>query len=119
MKFRTTAFERLLERYGQVATVHFDGDEVLGVATKAFVQPVLNRKENWFQKQHTVLGAAQEELFLYLGSADVPLDQLGEGYIESLGKRFDVRASEAVFVGTEVSHWWALLAPREEDDLCP
>lgn len=119
MKIRTTAFERMLERYGQTATVHFDGGEPLGVVTRAFVQPLLNRKESWFQKQYTRLGTSEDAAFLYLGSADVPLDQLGQGYIESMGKRFDVRAAEAVFLGTEVSHWWALLAPREEDDVCP
>lgn len=119
MKFRTTAFERLLERYGQTADVYLDGKEPLGVATRAFLQPVLSRKESWFQTQYTRLGAAKEGLYLYLGAADVPLDQLGTGYIESGGRRFDVRAAEAVFVGTEVSHWWALLEPREEEDPCP
>lgn len=118
MKFRTTAFERILERYGQEITLHPQGEEV-GLGLKAFLQPVLSQKDSWFQRQYTMLGLRQEELFLYLGPAGVPMDEMDQGWLEWNGRRFSVRASEAVFVGTEVSHWWALLVPREEDDLCP
>lgn len=119
MKLRTTAFERILDRYGQIVAFHPEGEDVLDLPIRAFLQPVLNQKESWFQKQSSVLGQGTKELYLYLGPAGVPLDQLGDGYLEGLGKKFDVQAAEAVFVGTEVSHWWALLVPREEDDLCP
>jgi hypothetical protein len=119
MKFRTTAFERMLERYGQEVTIYFDGAEAQKVSTRAFIQPVLNRNKSWFQRQYTSLGTTRERLYLYMGAADVPLDQLGQGYLESGEKQFDVGAAEPVFVGTELSHWWALLTLREEEDPCP
>ena len=118
MKFRTTAFARMLERYGQTVALHPEG-EALDIPIRAFLQPVLRKNESWFQRQAAPLGREERELYLYLGPADLALDRLGDGYIEGLGKKFDVQAAEAVFVGTEVSHWWALLSPREEDDLCP
>lgn len=118
MKVRTTAFARMLDRYGQTVAIHPEGEE-LDIPVQAFLQPVLNKKESWFQQKYSVLGRGTQELFLYLGPAGLPLDRLGNGYIEGLGKRFNVQAAEAVFVGTEASHWWALLSPREEDGQCP
>lgn len=118
MSFHAAAFQRLLDQYGQAVSIHPEG-EVLDIPVRAFLQPVLHQRETRVQSLPSVLGRREKGLYLYLGPAGVPLDQLGDGYLESGGKRFGVQAAEAVSVGTEVSHWWALLSPREEDDLCP
>lgn len=117
MSFKTTAFQRLLDQYGQTVAIHPEG-ETLDIPVRAFLQPVLHQRENRVQTAPSVLGWREKRLYLYLGPAGMPLDQLGDGYLESRGKRFRVQAAEAVPVGDRISHWWALLVPGEEDDPC-
>lgn len=114
MKFRTTAFQRLAQRYGQEAVLV--GPDGVGTVTRAFVQPVLRKSESWFQEAFTALGRTEESLFLYLGPAE--LDPRRAVHVEALGRRLQVRAAELVMAGSEMSHFWALLAPGREEDEC-
>ena len=118
MTFHSAAFQRLLDQYGQDVSIYPEGG-ALDIPVRAFLQPVLHQRENRLQRQPSPLGWREKGLYLYLGPAGVPLDRLGDGYLESRGRRFDVQSAEEIRVGTGVSHWWALLSPREEDDACP
>lgn len=108
-------FEGLLERYGQVVSVHYGGSQV-GVPARGFLQPILERREDWKQELPTPLGVARRDRFLYLGEAGVPLEGMGEGFILCHGTRYQVQVAQAVYVGEELSHWWAVLRVRDGED---
>lgn len=111
------AFGRILERYGQTVAVHYGGGPV-GTPVRAFLQPVTQRREDWRQEVPTPLGVRDQARFLYLGPPEVPLEGLGDGFLEWRGRRFQVRVCQPVYVGETLSHWWAVLEvrDREEDD---
>lgn len=108
------SFERILERYGQKVDVYY-GESRVGVPARAFLQPVLERREDWKQEVPSPLGMARQDRFLYMGEAGVPLDGIGEGFLMCRGVRYEVQAAQAVYVGKELSHWWAVLRIRDEE----
>lgn len=105
------AFKRLLERYGQSVEVHYR-DEPVGAPCRAFVQPILERKE---QELPSPLGWAGQKRWLYLGDPEAPLEGLEDGYLVWQGRRFEIVRAQAVRVGARVSHWWAVLRERERE----
>ena len=54
----------LLKRYGQTVCLHSGGGQE--VQTRAFLQPVLDRREDRWQSLPTPLGEARRDRFLYL-----------------------------------------------------
>ena len=63
-------FAGLLEQYGQTVEV-CRGEEAVGIACRAFVQPVLEKRE---QMVPTPLGQVRQDRWLYLGDPAVPLE---------------------------------------------
>ena len=97
------AIGRILARYGQVVTVN-------GRSTRAFVQPVRQRREQ-VPGEWTPLGWNDTRLWLYLGRMPVT-----EGDTVVWGpERFRVRSSRVYAVGQRVTHWWALLEVEKEE----
>ncbi|HIR84446.1 MAG TPA: hypothetical protein IAA56_03810 [Candidatus Galloscillospira excrementavium] len=102
--------EGLLERYGQAVTLHPAG-EGAAVEVRAFVQPVRERGEGWRDTLPTPLGLRRRERLLYLGTAQPPEG----GWAEYLGRAYDVQTARPIYVGERLSHWWAMLEPRDEE----
>lgn len=96
-------FARIAARYGQ--EIRING----GVPERAFFQPVEERSKE-FPDQVTPLGTADGRLWIYLGCSRLePGDTLSWN-----GTKFRVRTGAPVSVGTEITHWWAVLAPDRE-----
>lgn len=98
------AFTGLLERYGQAVQVERDGAALTG---RAFLQPVLERREDWVQALPTPLGVVRKDRFLYLGEPGLPLEH-GDRVV-CRGGSYRVQAAQAVYVGERLSHWWGVL----------
>ena len=99
----------ILNRYGQQVLVRpgAGGEEV---PLRAFLQPVLDRSRG--QEVPSPLGLRREDRMLYLGPGDQPLTA-GESRV-TWGKRdYDVQSAHRV----GDSHWWALLRPRDKEEL--
>lgn len=108
------AFDEILRRYGQTVELHYDGDET-GVAVRAFLQPILEQGAGKWKDLPTPLGRARQDRFLYLGDPSAPLEALKEtGWVAWRGQEFTVQAAQPVYVGQRLSHWWAVLRPRDE-----
>ena len=106
--------EQLLRRYGQTVELHYSGNEA-GVTARAFVQPIFEQGEDKWQDLPTPLGRTRRERLLYLGEPGVPLEGLeSAGWVEYLGRRFQVQAAQPVYVGSRISHWRAVLRPGDE-----
>lgn len=110
---RRDAFARILERYGQA--VRLCGGAGADQEVRAFLQPVTQRREDWRQEAPTPLGVRDQARFLYLGPPEVPLDELGDGFLEWRGRRFQVRVCQPAYVGEVLSHWWAVLEARDRE----
>ena len=109
----TGAWKTILARHGQRAKVCRAGGEV---PVRAFVQPVLEKGADAAQCLPTPLGAARQDRWLYLGDPAVSLEGLGDGWVEWNGMKFDVQAAQPVYVGSQLSHWWALMTVRDPDE---
>ena len=99
-------FEEVLDRYGQAVTVR-RGDET--VEARAFFQPVTQQQEA-APFTVTALGTVDDRLWLYLGTQ---AEECGDTVIWN-GKDFRVRSSRPYYVGTVLSHWWAMLEAERE-----
>ena len=110
----TGSFRAVLERYGQAVELFYEG-AAEAVPQRAFVRAISDRTDE--QRLPTPLGRARQDRFLFLGSPDAALENLGEtGYILWNGGRYRARAAHPVYVGDAVNHWWALLEPLEEGE---
>lgn len=98
----STAFERILEEYGQSVTVCSGGGTQQ--PTRAFLQPVEEKQGDL----PTILGAVKRDRYLYLGDPAVPLD--GAEFVLWLGRKFRVVTGQPIYVGDRANHWWAILA---------
>ena len=102
-------FERVLARYGQrVLLTRADGGER---AVRAFVQPVLKRRED-LPVTATPLGAVSGGRWLYIGSGRQPVapgDQVDCG-----GLRLVVQEARAVCWEDKPCYYWAMLRFRKE-----
>lgn len=103
------AFSSLLSRYGQAVTLTAGGEDPR--QGQAFLQPVLERREDWKQVLPTPLGSLRQERFLYLGEPGLPLHE-GDTVVWRQ-MRYEVRTAQPVYVGEVLSHWWAVLSPGE------
>ncbi|WP_300412280.1 hypothetical protein [uncultured Oscillibacter sp.] len=97
--------DRILRRYGQEATVERDG---AAEAVRAFLQPVRERDES--VPETTAVGWLDGRLWLYLGKAAV---RAGDTVLWN-GRRFRVRSGRPHYIGTELSHWRAVLERARE-----
>ena len=103
----------LLARYGQaVAVERRDTGET--AAGRAFLQPILDRREDWKQRRPTPLGLARKDRFLYLGEPGLPLSMGNK--VTSLGVDYEVQAAQPIRVGENLSHWWAVLRVRDREE---
>ena len=103
----TGAWGRILAQYGQRVTLR-RGEEERGC--RAFLQPVRERREDWYQELPTPLGTVRRDQWLYLGPPELSLEETNGLCVEWNGLRFAVRAAQPVCVGEETLYWWALLA---------
>ena len=102
----------ILAKYGQDVTVCQNREEA-GVVLRAFLQPVLEKKTP--QTLPTPLGRRREDRFLYLGPPDTPLTA-GLSLVRWMGQDYEVQSAHPV--GTRsVSHWWAVLRPRDKEGI--
>jgi len=102
--------EGILARYGQdvVLTDRDSGEER---ATRAFVQPVLKKREG-LSAQATPLGAVSLERWLYIGSGALAL-RPGDGAACG-GLRLRVQEARSVPWNGGTLYWWAVLRPEKE-----
>ena len=99
----TKRLETVLRRYGQTVTLK-DGREI-----RAFVQPVKERgKAAPFQI--TSLGTADDRDWIYLGRTELTVGTA----VTVWDRPFTVKNCQAVWLGEEISHWWAVLSPGRE-----
>lgn len=99
----------LMERYGQEVEV-VRGEEY--VSTRAFLQPILSKREDAHQYLPTPLGLRREDSFLYLGMEELTAGQDRVGWN---GQKFCVQTAQPIYVGSELSHWWAVLVPADKE----
>lgn len=103
----TRAFEEAVARWGLPATVEHGGESV---QTRAFLQP-LRREQVKEPFSVTPLGAAEERLWRYLGSAETAI-AMGD-VVTAAGRRYRVRSAAEEYLGGSVAYRWALLVPEE------
>ena len=68
----TGAWGRILAQYGQSVTLR-RGEEERGC--RAFLQPVRERREDWYQELPTPLGTVLRDQWLYLGPPELSLEE--------------------------------------------
>ncbi len=108
------AFDRVVAQWGQAVTVHDpDGTEKTG---KAFIQPVLDRREDWKQEVPTPLGLRRRDRFLYLGEPTLSMVDMEGGWVTWMGQAYTVQAAQPIYTGGTLSHWWGVLTPRDEGE---
>ena len=108
----TDRWRQILSRYGQNITLHRqDGEE--GTVCRAFLQPVLEKGADFFQRQPTPLGLVRQDRWICLGGPEIALDELGDGYIAWGDLTFTVRSAQPVYLGEKLVYWWGLLAVRD------
>lgn len=100
----------LMRRYGQSVEVLRAGEIT---PARAFLQPMASREER--QAMPTPLGVRREDQFLYLGQAQVEL-KAGESRVRWQGGVYQVRSAHPIYVGRELSHWWAVLVPADKEE---
>ncbi|WP_276856882.1 hypothetical protein [Intestinimonas timonensis] len=108
----TGVLQGLLDWYGQSVTVQSGGTQE-PAAGRAFLQPILDRREDWKQRRPSPLGLARKDRFLYLGEPDLPLS-MGDR-VTCLGVDYEVQAAQPILVGEVLSHWWAVLRMRDRE----
>ena len=108
----TDRWRQILSRYGQTVTLYRQGQEE-GTVCRAFLQPVQEKRSDFFQRQPTPLGLVRQDRWICLGGPDMALDELGGGYIAWGDHTFTVRSAQPVYLGDELVYWWGLLAVRE------
>ena len=105
-------FARILQRYGQSVTV-YNRQAPEGMTLRAFLQPV--RERGMLQALPTDLGETRQDRLLYLGPPEAALETDGVCGVEVGGELYRPQSAQAVRVGEEVSHWWAVLAHRAQE----
>ena len=66
----TGTWGRILARYGQSVTLRRGEEEQ---DCRAFLQPVRERREDWYQELPTPLGTARRDQWIYLGPPELPV----------------------------------------------
>lgn len=101
----TEGFQRALTRHGQTVTLTQGGNarKIL-----AFLQPVTEKNQTPYAV--TAIGTVDGRVWLYLGREAVAIgDTMTWG-----SEKFTVGNSAPIYVGEELSHWWATLKKAEE-----
>ncbi len=96
----------LLDRYGQCVTLYRGGVEP-GREVRAFLQPL--REAGREQARPSPLGLRREDRYLMLGEPDVPAAPGDRVVWRESG--YEVRTAHPIYLGSGLSHWWAVLAP--------
>lgn len=105
------AVSMLLSRYGRAVTVEKNGAVEAG---RAFVRPLREKQE---QSVPTPVGRTRQDRFLYLGEAALSLAGMGEkDAVVCGGERYRVETAQEIYVGEEISHWWAILEIADEEE---
>lgn len=99
----------LMRRYGQRVEVLRAGEST---PARAFLQPITDKGEQ--QYLPTPLGLRREDRFLYLGQAQVEL-KAGDSRVRWRGGIYQVQSAHPIYVGRELSHWWAVLIPADKE----
>ncbi len=103
----STLLERILAAYGQTVTVFHAQEDARTV--RAFLQGGRDAGET-APFAVTPLGTVDDRTWIYLGTAQVePGDT-----VAFAGDTYMVQNSQAVWIGDEISHWWAALTPQKE-----
>lgn len=105
-------FADILTRYGRDMTV-YSNQKPEGQAVRAFFQPVLDR--GTAQAVPSPLGEVRQDRFLYLGPPEAALDCSPVCGVELDGELYRPQAVEPVYVGGELSHYWAVLKHRVQE----
>lgn len=105
-------FASILERYGQEVTVYSQAQPE-GRRVRAFFQPVLEK--GTVQAVPSPLGEVRQDKFLYLGPPEAALDPSPVCGVERLGELYRPQAVQPVYVGGELSHYWAVLKHRVQE----
>lgn len=106
-------FAGLLRQYGQEVELCREG-ETAGVRCKAFVQPVLEHRE---QALPTPLGQVRQDRWLYLGGPAYELAAGENCYVLWQGQEYEAVTAQPVYWGDEIHHWWAILRRRDRGSL--
>lgn len=111
---QATAVEDILRRYGQEMTV-CAGPEGPETPVRAMLQPIRANRREEEQVLPTPLGRRREDRFLYLGQAEVPLKAGTGAFLRWREEQYAVQSAQPIYLGKELSHWWAVLVPMDEE----
>lgn len=103
-------FAETLARYGQEVTVYNEMAPE-GVAVRAFFRPIRDR--GTAQTVPSPLGQVKQDRFIYLGPAEVMLDDRSRVRVQD--ELYRVETSHPICVGGAVFHWWAVLTHRAKE----
>lgn len=104
---RTVAW--ILERCGD-DIVLMDGEESQTI--RSVIQPIAQRTGT--EKAPSPLGLRDEGRYLYLGPPQYPVESRHHEIVWR-GRHFTVESGHPIYVGSEISHWWAVLIPKDEE----
>ena len=104
------AFSRILARYGQDVTVYTQA-QPQGIVVRAFFQPM--RDKGTQQTVPSPLGLVMQDRFLCLGPPEARLDDACR--VNVRGDLFRAQAVQPVYVGDQLTHWWAVFTRRARE----
>ena len=103
----TEILNEILERYGQ--EIEISNSTGAAASAKAFLQPSMD-KAKAAPYAVTSLGTVDDRQWLCLCRTQLTAGDTVTGE----GCRFTVQNSAPCYVGSELSHWWAVLSPQKE-----
>lgn len=102
---------RELARFGRRMTL-YTKQHPEGVVVMAMLQPVRDR--GTAKAVPTPLGWEIQDRFTYIGPAWVSLED-GCCRLEADGVWYWMRTAQPVYVGGQLTHWWAVFDRREQE----
>lgn len=106
MVTRTVAW--ILGRCGDAVSL-VDGAVVQ--STRAVVQPI--QQTTTEMRLPTAVGQMDEGRYLYLGPPQFPLEARRHTVVWK-GATYAVQSAHPIYVGGDISHWWAVLVGKKE-----